>query len=127
MFRLHRFRTILQTSTVLGSLAAGALLLALGQPELRPVIVQGADLAAVRSAVTGVGGRVSHELGIIHAVAAELSDPGVYSGPEEKVAVLSRRQGELAAEISTAEDRWLEAEAALEEALAADDVEEEQG
>jgi len=36
-------------------------------------IVQGADTTAARAAVEAAGGRVTHELGIIHAVGAELS------------------------------------------------------
>ena len=36
-------------------------------------IVQGHDLASAATAVRGVGGTVTHELGIIHAVGAELT------------------------------------------------------
>ena len=37
-------------------------------------IVQGADIDAVAAAVRAVGAKVTHELGIINAVGAELTD-----------------------------------------------------
>ena len=43
------------------------------QAETRSVIVQGADLAIVKSAVEAVGGEITHELGIIRAVGARLT------------------------------------------------------
>ncbi|MCP4673919.1 MAG: ABC-F family ATP-binding cassette domain-containing protein [Deltaproteobacteria bacterium] len=49
-------------------------------------------------------------------VDAALSDPAIYSGPEEKVVELSRRQRELEKEIEESEEQWLEAQSELEEA-----------
>ena len=40
---------------------------------VRSLIVQGRDLATVAEAVRGVGGEITHELGIIDAVAARLT------------------------------------------------------
>jgi ATP-binding cassette subfamily F protein 3 len=53
---------------------------------------------------------------------AQLSDPAVYSGPADQIASLTRRQRELAEQITSAEARWLEAGEALEEALLAESV-----
>ena len=41
-----------------------------GPTEKRAFIIQGADVAAVKAAVQAVGGEITHELGIIHAVGA---------------------------------------------------------
>ncbi|MCU0663621.1 MAG: ATP-binding cassette domain-containing protein [Myxococcota bacterium] len=51
-------------------------------------------------------------------VDAELSDPKVYSGPAHLLAQLARQQRKLEAEIEQAEEAWLEAHGAYEEALA---------
>jgi len=44
-----------------------------GQMGVKPYIVQAADLASARAAVESVGGRITHELGIIRAVGADLT------------------------------------------------------
>ena len=41
--------------------------------EMRSMIVQGRDVATVKSAVAAVGGEITHELGIIRAVGARLT------------------------------------------------------
>jgi hypothetical protein len=44
-----------------------------GLSETESVIVQGPDLATAKAAVLDVGGEVTHELGIINAVGAQLT------------------------------------------------------
>jgi len=67
--------TIMNSLTGLGLVAAAILVLASsGTPaDTRSVIVQGDDLQSVARAVLDAGGAVTHELGIINAVAAELT------------------------------------------------------
>ncbi len=48
---------------------------------------------------------------------AELADPAIYSGPSEPIAELNRQKVELTSKIAVAEEEWLEAQSALEEAL----------
>jgi ATP-binding cassette, subfamily F, member 3 len=55
-------------------------------------------------------------------IETSLSDPAVYSQDPEKMVRLSRRQSELTTKIKVAEDRWLNAEAALEEARAEEEA-----
>ena len=47
---------------------------------------------------------------------AKLADPGVYEGPTAKLQELQIKFGQVKQEIAAAEDRWLELQAALEEA-----------
>jgi serine protease AprX len=59
----------------LGLLGAAVLLgPTLGQPETQSVIVQGTNLTAVAAAVRTAGGEITHELGLIGAVAAKLTE-----------------------------------------------------
>ena len=64
------------TLAISALVVAGALLLGRVPPKpasadgTRSVIVQGADLRAASDAVRGVGGEITHELGIIRAVGA---------------------------------------------------------
>ena len=44
-----------------------------GQPELSSVIIQDRDLPSVTAAVQSVGGEITHTLGVINAVAAQLT------------------------------------------------------
>jgi ATP-binding cassette subfamily F protein 3 len=48
------------------------------------------------------------------ALEARLADPEVYNGPTAKLMELQLRYGDLRREIATAEDAWLETQAALE-------------
>ena len=64
----------LATGLGLALLGAAALVQLPGQAETQGFIVQGADLAAVTTAVQGVGGEITHELGIINAVAAQMTE-----------------------------------------------------
>jgi ATP-binding cassette subfamily F protein 3 len=48
------------------------------------------------------------------ALETRLADPEVYNGPTAKLMELQLRYGDLKREIATAEDAWLEAQAALE-------------
>jgi hypothetical protein len=54
-------------------LGAAAVVQLPGPAETQALIIQGSDLAAVRSAVAAVGGEITHELDIIDAVGARLS------------------------------------------------------
>ncbi len=60
------------------ALLAGLLVLAgnvpPGDPATRSVIVQGTDLDSLSHLVQGTGGEITHELGIINAVAANLTE-----------------------------------------------------
>ena len=47
--------------------------------ETQAYIIQAADLAAARSAVNGIGARITHELEIIQAVGAELTPAQLYT------------------------------------------------
>lgn len=58
----------------LGLLSAAILSELPGPAPTGSYIVQGTDLAAARAAVRAAGGEVTHELGIIQAVGAELSE-----------------------------------------------------
>jgi ATP-binding cassette subfamily F protein 3 len=46
----------------------------------------------------------------------QLADPKLYEGPKDKVAALTRRQGEIRAALEAAESRWLAAQGELESA-----------
>ncbi len=48
---------------------------------------------------------------------ATLADPATYSESKDKIATLTTRQKKLEAQIERAEEQWLEAQAAMEEAL----------
>jgi serine protease AprX len=71
----------MRTTLAIGSIivmVAGCVLLAVpcraaDQIQATSVIVQGRDMALAAKAVRSVGGRVTHELGIIRAVGAELT------------------------------------------------------
>lgn len=60
-------------SVGIGLLSAAVMLALPGHTTTESYIVQGADLATARAAVAAVGGEITHELGIIHAVGARLS------------------------------------------------------
>jgi ATP-binding cassette subfamily F protein 3 len=49
-------------------------------------------------------------------VEKQLADPKLYEGPKDKIAALTRRQGELTAAIEAAEAQWLAAQEELEAA-----------
>ncbi|MBW2276357.1 MAG: ABC-F family ATP-binding cassette domain-containing protein [Deltaproteobacteria bacterium] len=51
---------------------------------------------------------------------AELADPAIYENAGDRVAGLTRRQRELEREVAAAEEAWLEAQSALEDAHAAE-------
>ncbi len=58
---------------MLASLTASALM-SIHQPvDRQSIIIQGKDLAAVKLAVQSVGGEITHELGVINAVSAQLT------------------------------------------------------
>ena len=65
-------RTALATSLGLALVGAAAMVRLPSQAETQSMIVQGHDLATVRSAVEAVGGEITHELGIINAVGAKI-------------------------------------------------------
>jgi serine protease AprX len=70
------FRPARAIATISLALVALSALAALHYPVQAPTnsfIVQGTDLATVSAAVQAVGGKVTHKLGIIDAVAAELT------------------------------------------------------
>jgi ATP-binding cassette subfamily F protein 3 len=54
------------------------------------------------------------------AVDIQLADPKVYNGPKDALATLMKRQADLAQAVAEAEEKWLEAENALEQAANAD-------
>ncbi len=69
-------RTLGMLAACLGFALLGGTVLLQAPEKLQrhSVIVQGANLQAVKLAVQSVGGEVSHELGIIKAVSANLTD-----------------------------------------------------
>ena len=67
------------TVAVLATALAVVALLWPVSPEATSVLVQGRDVAVVAAAVQAAGGTVTHELGIIDAVAAELSESQIES------------------------------------------------
>ena len=66
-------RTVLVTGLAMALIGAAAMVRFPGETATHSMIVQGSDLAAVRSAVVAVGGEITHELGIIDAVGATLT------------------------------------------------------
>ena len=64
----------LTTGMVFGILACAALVINHDRPITQSYIVQGQDLSTIKAAVEAVGGEITHELGIINAVGARLSD-----------------------------------------------------
>ena len=71
----HRRGSVRAAVALLATAFAVAALLWPASPEApSSVIVQGHDLAAVSAAVRSVGGAITHELGIIDAVAGELTE-----------------------------------------------------
>ena len=74
MFASKFTRTALATSLGVALLGPAAFVRLPGQADTEGFIVQGGDLAAVKTAVRAVGGEITHELGIIEAVVARLSE-----------------------------------------------------
>jgi len=74
-------------------------------------------LAPLRKKVSAAESRLETLTEEKDTVDGALADPAVYSGPKERVASLSRRQRVLEKAISSAEEEWLETQAALEELL----------
>jgi ATP-binding cassette subfamily F protein 3 len=82
-----------------------------------------ARLAPLRTAVAEAEAALEALHGEKEALEQSLADPATYEGDSSKVAGLTRRRGELEAAVGEAEERWLEAQAELEEASAACDDE----
>jgi ATP-binding cassette subfamily F protein 3 len=63
-------------------------------------------------------GRIEKQLAALETersdIQSQLADPALYAGGNPRVAGLVQRQGELARQIATLEEAWLEAHAALE-------------
>ena len=74
--RKHK-HSLLVTGMVFGILACTALVTEYDRSIQQSYIVQGHDLATLKVAVEAVGGEISHELGIINAVAVKLDDAGL--------------------------------------------------
>ena len=70
----HRVLTILM---VLGLVLSLVPTVAAKDPPMVDVIIQGRDLGLVRAATQGRGGEVTHNLGIIKAVAARVPEPAL--------------------------------------------------
>ena len=66
---------IIGSGLVIAAVAAAALLFFSTSPaeETVSIIVKGKDLAAARAAVVSVGGEITHELGIIRSVGANMT------------------------------------------------------
>ena len=76
---------------------------------------QRARLAPIRNEVTRIEKRIAALEVERAAVQAELADPALYeSGSGERITQCVRRQSQLAQDIATLEDAWLEAHATLE-------------
>ncbi|MDR3440632.1 ABC-F family ATP-binding cassette domain-containing protein [Telmatospirillum sp.] len=77
------------------------------------------QLAPLRNAAK----RAEHQVDLLHrknaALQEKLADPKLYQGPSEEVARLQRELGELGKALAEAEDAWLTAQMALEEASSA--------
>ncbi|MCP4604971.1 MAG: ABC-F family ATP-binding cassette domain-containing protein [Proteobacteria bacterium] len=74
-------------------------------------------LAPLRKQVQEAEARLEELVAEKEKTETALSDPSTYSDASDKAAALSRRQRELEAEISTVEERWLEAVELLEKQL----------
>ncbi len=76
--RIRTIPTTVLAAAAAASVIAALLFLAIANPgpeaERVSVIVQASDMEAAAEAVRAVGGEVSHELGIIRAVAATVSE-----------------------------------------------------
>ena len=69
---LQNNQKTLTLSMVVGALLGAALLLSGGTSVKEGYVIQGHDMTTVKAAVPDVGGEVTHELGIINAVGAQL-------------------------------------------------------
>ena len=74
MSRSNRKTQIWGVCGGLGLLGAALLAALPGHPQTHSFIVQGTNLAAVAAAVRTAGGEITHELGLIGAVAARLTE-----------------------------------------------------
>ncbi|PKU22568.1 ABC-F family ATP-binding cassette domain-containing protein [Telmatospirillum siberiense] len=73
-------------------------------------------LAPLRKAAQQAEKRVEQLTGKQSALQEKLADPKLYEGPPDKVAALQRELGEIGKALADAEDEWLEAQTALDEA-----------
>ncbi|MGF1612257.1 MAG: ABC-F family ATP-binding cassette domain-containing protein [Kiloniellales bacterium] len=73
-----------------------------------------AAVAHLRKAARDAEARIEKLNKEKQALEARLADPEVYNGPTAKLLALQIRHGELKQAIAKAEERWLEAQAALE-------------
>ncbi len=69
----HKTTKIIGLVTGISLLSASLLMSLPGRQPLQSYIIQGANLASVKAAVLAAGGEITHELGIIRAVGAQLS------------------------------------------------------
>ncbi len=83
-----------------------------------------ARLAPLKKAVAAAEADLEALQGELEAIERTLADPATYERDAGEVAPITRRQKELAGEIETAEERWLEAQDALEGALSEADGDE---
>jgi ATP-binding cassette subfamily F protein 3 len=77
------------------------------------------ELAPLRKTLTEHERRIGDLQRRMAAIDGELADPSLYAAKPDKAQVLTRERGELAKALSEAEDAWLEASAAYEEAVTA--------
>jgi ATP-binding cassette subfamily F protein 3 len=75
-------------------------------------------LAPLRKAVETAEKRMNKLTGEKAKVEAKLADPKLYEGPAESVAALQKDLGKAAKALEDAEEAWMEAQEALEEATA---------
>ena len=75
-----------------------------------------ANLAPIRKEAQTLERAIAKLDGERQEIEKTLADPKIYSGPADRLATLVKRQGELKAEIASAEARWLELQEALESA-----------
>jgi ATP-binding cassette subfamily F protein 3 len=83
-----------------------------------------ARIAPLKRAAAATEAEMEQLTGERERVEAELADPEIYENEGSKVAALTRRRQELERDIAAAEEAWIEAQSALEEALAAEDEDE---
>ena len=113
----------------LGLVSAAVVMAMAGSEPEQAHIVQGQDLAAARAAVIAAGGDITHELGIIRAVGAELSATEVESlRAENSVRIYEDRRVETARKrtnVSTQEPKLEVETTAVPVAVGADALHEE--
>ncbi|MFC3226787.1 ABC-F family ATP-binding cassette domain-containing protein [Marinibaculum pumilum] len=84
--------------------------------ERRAAAERRAQLAPLRKAAEKAERQVERLTRDLQAVQAQLADPGIYEGDGGKVADLAGQEGRLKKALEEAEERWLEAQEALETA-----------